>query len=141
MNERKLTADDITEIAGWINPHRTHLADLIHDLAAAEKEVRHWIDESDTEHRKKLRVMQELRETKAEVERLREALEVDPEALARLFHEVYEAQAPMFGYETKPETRCAWEEMPEDNKQLMVSVCRRIVGVLKAQAALDKSDG
>ena len=39
MTERRLTADDIAMIAGWINPYRTHLADLIHDLELLEAEV------------------------------------------------------------------------------------------------------
>ncbi len=74
----------------------------------------------------------------AENAALVEALEIDPEELARLFHEVYEAQAPMFGYETKPETRCQWADMPEDNKRLMISVCTRIIGVLKVRTALEQ---
>ena len=37
--KRKLTAGDIKEIAGWINPYRTHLADLIHDLELERAEI------------------------------------------------------------------------------------------------------
>ena len=90
--------------------------------------------------RKKATNAQAVARYKAEAENaaLVEALEIDPEELARLFHEVYEAQAPMFGYETKPETRCQWADMPEDNKRLMISVCTRIIGVLKVRTALER---
>lgn len=50
-----------------------------------------------------------------------------PEAyrLARRFHEFYEQSAPLFGYETKKETK---EFIPESNNgRLMAWVCYEIV--------------
>lgn len=44
------------------------------------------------------------------------------EQLARRFHETYEALAPSFGYETRPESAVPWEDVPEMNKRLMVAV-------------------
>lgn len=42
------------------------------------------------------------------------------EAVARRFHEVYERLAPLFGYETRPASAVPWEQVPEDNRALMV---------------------
>lgn len=43
-------------------------------------------------------------------------------AVARAFHENYEALAPSFGYETRKESAVAWEDVPDQNKMLMVAV-------------------
>jgi hypothetical protein len=45
-----------------------------------------------------------------------------PERLAKEFHEAYERLAPQFGYETRPESAVPWEQVPEQNRQLMVAV-------------------
>lgn len=45
------------------------------------------------------------------------------EELARAFHEVYESLAPAFGYETRNESAVPWEQVPENNRRLMVAVC------------------
>lgn len=45
--------------------------------------------------------------------------------LATVFHETYERLAPLFGYETRPDTR---QFDPESkNGRLMVAVCREIL--------------
>ena len=54
------------------------------------------------------------------------ALLRDPVALARRFHELYEDIAPSFSYETRPETRVPWEELPQANRFLMIAVCAAI---------------
>jgi hypothetical protein len=54
----------------------------------------------------------------------------DPVALARRFHEVYEDLAPTFGYETRTETRVAWDDLPTENRQLMTAVA----AVIQAEA-------
>lgn len=51
---------------------------------------------------------------------------VDAEELAKGFHELYEALAPNFRYETREESAKPWEEVPEQNKKLMIEVCRKI---------------
>lgn len=44
------------------------------------------------------------------------------EQIARAFHESYERQAPDFGYETREASRTAWEQIPAQNRGLMVAV-------------------
>lgn len=65
----------------------------------------------------------------AENERLRAVVEADPEALARRFHETYEALAPRFGYETRRESAVPWDQVPENNRRLMVAVCAALLDV------------
>lgn len=63
-----------------------------------------------------------------------------PEELARLhalmaehyakkFHETYERLAPGFGYETREASRVPWEQVPENNKRLMIAVCAEMFGI------------
>ncbi len=49
------------------------------------------------------------------------------EELAKLFHDLYECNAPDFGYETRKETCVPWDEVPENNKKLMISVVAMIL--------------
>ena len=49
------------------------------------------------------------------------------EALARRFHETYERLAPSHGYETRKESAVAWENVPEQNKSLMIAVCAELL--------------
>lgn len=41
------------------------------------------------------------------------------DGVARAFHEAYERLAPSFGYETRPESAVAWEDVPEQQRSLM----------------------
>jgi hypothetical protein len=50
-----------------------------------------------------------------------------PEALARLFHETYERLAPEHGYETREASAKPWEQVPDNNRALMIAVCRHIL--------------
>lgn len=50
-----------------------------------------------------------------------------PELVARAFHEAYEELAPSFGYETRRESAKPWAEVPEQNRNLMVAVCKRLL--------------
>ena len=43
--------------------------------------------------------------------------------LARRFHESYERLAPSFGYETRKESAVPWEQVPEQNRELMEAAC------------------
>jgi hypothetical protein len=45
------------------------------------------------------------------------------EFLAKRFHEIYEQAAPSFGYETRKESAVPWEEVPKNNRNLMIYVC------------------
>lgn len=57
---------------------------------------------------------------------------IAPEKLAEKFHETYETLAPSFNHETREVSRKPWEEVPENNKRLMVAVCRILLNDLGA---------
>ena len=50
------------------------------------------------------------------------------ELMERRFHETYERLAPTFGYETRPESAVPWDQVPEQNRELMVAVCAELLG-------------
>lgn len=54
----------------------------------------------------------------------------DAESVAKLFHDAYERLAPAFGYETRKETRVPWEQVPEDNKHLMIAATAEVLAML-----------
>ncbi len=49
------------------------------------------------------------------------------ETLARMFHEKYERLAPEFGYKTREASAVPWDDVPEQNKALMVAVATEIL--------------
>ncbi len=49
-----------------------------------------------------------------------------PEEMAQRFHEVYERLAPDFGYETREESCTEWEDVPENNRKLMIATCEEV---------------
>lgn len=51
----------------------------------------------------------------------------DSEGLARQFHETYERLAPEYGYETRRESAVPWDQVPEQNRHLMIAVAREIL--------------
>lgn len=51
---------------------------------------------------------------------------------ARAFHEAYERLAPSFGYETRKASAVPWDEVPEQNRALMIAVCAEVVGAIRA---------
>lgn len=51
---------------------------------------------------------------------------VNAEELAKTFHEIYERLAPQFGYKTREASAVPWEDVPENNKKLMIAVCNEI---------------
>lgn len=44
------------------------------------------------------------------------------DAVARAFHESYEMFAPAIGWDTQTKSRMSWDDVPSDNKQLMLVV-------------------
>lgn len=54
-------------------------------------------------------------------------VEVRAEDVARAFHEAYERLAPEHGYETRGASSGPWEEVPEDNRRLMVAAARDLL--------------
>lgn len=69
--------------------------------------------------------------------------DVDPaaEKVARAFHEAYERLAPRFGYTTRMESSVPWEQVPIENRQLMVAVCAELLDEKVIQTAIPLSDG
>lgn len=51
----------------------------------------------------------------------------DAEKLAKLFHDTYERLAPAFGYATREESAVAWENVPVNNKKLMVATAAVVI--------------
>ena len=49
------------------------------------------------------------------------------EQLAEKFHTLYEGFAPEYGYKTRDQSAVPWAEVPEQNKKLMIRVCRTIL--------------
>lgn len=56
---------------------------------------------------------------------------ITPENLAQLFHENYERLAPEHGYETRKASAVPWEQVPENNKQLMIAVAGQVLDRLR----------
>jgi hypothetical protein len=52
---------------------------------------------------------------------------MDAEEIAKAFHESYERQAPQFSYETREASAKPWEEVPANNKKLMVAVVQDLL--------------
>ncbi len=58
-----------------------------------------------------------------------------PEEIAKQFHETYERLAPEFNYETRLQSRVPWEDIPKENRELMIAVVedliyRRVIRVI-----------
>lgn len=49
------------------------------------------------------------------------------EQIAAEFHRTYELLAPNFGYKTRDASAVPWEDVPEANKKLMVSVVQALL--------------
>lgn len=59
------------------------------------------------------------------------------ETIAKAFHESYERQAPDHGYKTRERSAVPWEDVPEDNKSLMIAV---VDDLLTSRVIADASD-
>lgn len=57
------------------------------------------------------------------------------EELARAFHEAYERLAPSFGYETRKASAVPWEQVPEQNRNLMIAVAGEIESCVAERCA------
>ncbi|KKN74098.1 hypothetical protein LCGC14_0394380 [marine sediment metagenome] len=138
MTERKLTAEDIAMIAGWINPYRTHLADLIHDLGAAEAELGeykkgYWGNPCEKHHNVEAwvagikkdaeglhcfgcfleaRSLPEIEALEAEVERLQEALEEKEAEIAEYRERITNIKNQAFTALERPKIREAAKGAP-----------------------------
>lgn len=59
---------------------------------------------------------------------------VQPDFIAQNFHESYERLAPAFGYKTREASAVPWDQVPSDNKHLMIRVIEELLerGVIRA---------
>lgn len=55
----------------------------------------------------------------------------DAEALARLFHETYERLAPDYGYRTREASAVPWDDVPEQNRALMIATADHVIAVYR----------
>ena len=60
---------------------------------------------------------------------LKEQMEIAPEKLARMFHDVYELVAPLHGYETREDTKVFDPE--SKNGKTMIATCKIVISQLK----------
>lgn len=51
----------------------------------------------------------------------------DAEYVAQAFHETYEDLAPLHGYKTRDASAVPWDEVPAENKALMVNVAHHLL--------------
>ncbi len=56
-----------------------------------------------------------------------ERKKITPEQLANKFHDYYESLAPQHDYKTRKSSAVAWKDVPENNKKLMIAVCKKIL--------------
>ncbi len=56
--------------------------------------------------------------------------EFDAEAIAQRFHEAYERLAPSFGYETREASAVPWDQVPENNRRLMIAVVAEVAPLI-----------
>lgn len=49
------------------------------------------------------------------------------EQIAKAFHDSYERLAPEHNYETRKASAKPWEEVPEDNRNLMIAVVTELL--------------
>lgn len=63
-------------------------------------------------------------------------VEMVAEDLARQFHETYERLAPEYSYQTRKASAVPWEDVPENNKRLMIATCAAILVVRNSRNAL-----
>lgn len=52
---------------------------------------------------------------------------LEAEALARTFHERYEELAPAFGYKTRDASAVPWDDVPHENKLLMIETAKAVI--------------
>ena len=50
------------------------------------------------------------------------------EMIAKAFHEAYEKLAPEFGYKTREASAVPWEDVPQQNKDLMIRTVESLLG-------------
>jgi len=59
---------------------------------------------------------------------------------ARLFHETYERLAPDFGYRTREASAKPWDEVPEQNRALMIATCAEVGARIRARVLAEVAE-
>lgn len=59
---------------------------------------------------------------------------LQPDTVARAFHEAYERLAPSFSYETRKASAVPWEQVPANNRALMTAVAAEVAPLIAAEA-------
>jgi hypothetical protein len=49
------------------------------------------------------------------------------ESIAREFHITYERYAPQHGWDTQKRSRVMWDDLPDENKSLMIAVVKKLL--------------
>lgn len=49
------------------------------------------------------------------------------EELAKFFHDEYDKLAPRYGWRTQISTQVTFDQLPDNNRALMVAVCEQVV--------------
>lgn len=60
---------------------------------------------------------------------------ITPEALAQRFHETYERLASQYSYETRKASAVPWQDVPTNNKSLMIAVAADVLVFLHMEEA------
>jgi hypothetical protein len=71
------------------------------------------------------------------VEATRPKVGKSAEDLARAFHETYERLAPQFDYQTRPDSAKYWDDVPENNRNLMIMVAAVIRPEIERKAKIE----
>lgn len=58
---------------------------------------------------------------------------MNAEELAKLFHETYERVAKDEGYKTREESAVPWEDVPSDNKRVMIATAAEVLQKLNIE--------
>jgi hypothetical protein len=58
-----------------------------------------------------------------------------PEQVAQWFHESYEALAPQYSYETRKASAIPWEQVPQNNRELMIETARAVLERIRSADA------
>jgi hypothetical protein len=58
---------------------------------------------------------------------------MNAEELAKFFHDTYERLAPQYQYKTREDSAVPWEDVPADNKALMIATAGEVLRKLNVE--------
>lgn len=81
----------------------------------------------------------------AEVDRLEHEkpplAKADPVELAKVFHDTYESLAPVYDYKIRTTSAVPWQDVSENNRNLLVATIEAVLAHLAKQEVVACSDG